>query len=158
GGDSPTDAVDSVPHTPRPSAVRTNGMHGNGSSTGRHGSRTLTIAPAVSQEAAATPPGILHLRGSASGSGASESSSGNVQPPRVQWAEDTVDNEGLGRKKSKVCCIFRKQRAFGESDSDESDSCCSDGDSDTPNAYEYVPAAAKKKKKGGKCESHGHTH
>jgi len=32
-----------------------------------------------------------------------------------------VDNEGLGRKSSKRCCIFRKQRAFGES-STESDS------------------------------------
>ena len=39
---------------------------------------------------------------------------------RIQWAEDVVDNEGLGRKKSKVCCIFHKNREVGES-SDESD-------------------------------------
>jgi protein phosphatase 1 regulatory subunit 11 len=31
------------------------------------------------------------------------------------------DNEGLGRKSSKRCCIFHKPRAFGESSSDSSD-------------------------------------
>lgn len=25
---------------------------------------------------------------------------------RVTWAEGTVDNEHLGKKKSKICCIF----------------------------------------------------
>jgi len=39
----------------------------------------------------------------------------------VQWTEDVVDNEGAGRKKSKICCIYHKPRAFDES-SDESDS------------------------------------
>jgi hypothetical protein len=32
-----------------------------------------------------------------------------------------VDNEGMGRKSSKRCCIFPKQRAFGESSIDSSD-------------------------------------
>lgn len=35
-----------------------------------------------------------------------------------------ADNEGMGRKSSKRCCIFHKQRAFGESSTD------SDYDSD----------------------------
>ena len=35
--------------------------------------------------------------------------------------EDVLDNEGLGRKSSKRCCIFHKQRAFGESSTDSSD-------------------------------------
>lgn len=39
----------------------------------------------------------------------------------IKWAEDTVDNEFLNRKKSKICCIFHKKRAFGESSSSESD-------------------------------------
>ena len=39
---------------------------------------------------------------------------------RVQWEEDTVDNEGLGRKSSKICCVFHPKREFGESE-DESD-------------------------------------
>jgi protein phosphatase 1 regulatory subunit 11 len=42
--------------------------------------------------------------------------------PGVKWSEDTVNNEGMGRKSSKRCCIFHKSRMFGESDSDESDS------------------------------------
>ena len=49
-------------------------------------------------------------------------------PPRrkkgVRWAAGTVDNEHLGRKSSKKCCVYHKPRAFGESDSDDSDSEC----------------------------------
>tara|TARA_A100001035_G_scaffold266110_1_gene248854 strand:- start:291 stop:623 length:333 start_codon:yes stop_codon:yes gene_type:complete len=41
--------------------------------------------------------------------------------PGITWSEDTVDNEGLGRKSSKRCCIFHKVKKFAESDSDESD-------------------------------------
>ena len=43
-------------------------------------------------------------------------------PPRVTWQEGTVDNEHLGRKSSKRCCIYHKPRKFGESSSDESES------------------------------------
>lgn len=25
---------------------------------------------------------------------------------KVTWTEDTVDNEHMGKKKSKICCIF----------------------------------------------------
>mmetsp|Transcript_49300 Transcript_49300/g.97507 ORF Transcript_49300/g.97507 Transcript_49300/m.97507 type:complete len:97 (+) Transcript_49300:91-381(+) len=42
--------------------------------------------------------------------------------PKIKWTEDTVDNEHLGRRSSKRCCIFHKVKKFGESDSDESDS------------------------------------
>lgn len=42
-------------------------------------------------------------------------------PPSVRWDESIVDNEGLGRKSSKRCCIFHKQRDFGESSTDSSD-------------------------------------
>ncbi|CAI9738857.1 Hypothetical predicted protein [Octopus vulgaris] len=46
---------------------------------------------------------------------------------KVKWTNDTVDNEGLNRKKSKCCCIYEKPRNFGESsseeDNDECDSC-----------------------------------
>lgn len=41
--------------------------------------------------------------------------------PNVTWDENVIDNEGLGRKSSKRCCIFHKQRAFGESSTDSSD-------------------------------------
>ena len=46
---------------------------------------------------------------------------------KLKWSEDTVDNENLGRKKSKKCCIFHKKKRFDES-SDESDSSDSDDD------------------------------
>jgi len=32
-----------------------------------------------------------------------------------------VDNEGAGRKKSKICCIYHKPRAFDESSDESSD-------------------------------------
>ncbi len=40
----------------------------------------------------------------------------------VQWAPDTVDNEHMGKRKSKKCCIFKKKREFGESSSESDDS------------------------------------
>lgn len=40
---------------------------------------------------------------------------------KVEWTSETVDNENLGRKKSKCCCVYRKPRAFGESSSEDSD-------------------------------------
>ena len=49
--------------------------------------------------------------------------------PTITWTEDTVDNEHLGRKNSKRCCIFHKVKKFDESDSDETDS----GDDDRDN-------------------------
>ncbi|CAM9265402.1 unnamed protein product [Discosporangium mesarthrocarpum] len=42
--------------------------------------------------------------------------------PRVTWGADVVNNENMGKKSSKRCCIFHKRREFGESSSDESDS------------------------------------
>jgi len=43
---------------------------------------------------------------------------------KIQWTEDTVDNEGLGKKKSKICCQYKKPRAhLDESSDDESDDC-----------------------------------
>ena len=84
-------------------------------------------------------PRTLRLRGRHNANGRS-----------VQWADDVVDNEGLGRKSSKgtflfllhilctvlkyccalVCCIYHKPKAVGES-SDESSSSSSDSDSDS---------------------------
>jgi len=43
---------------------------------------------------------------------------------KIQWTEDTVDNEGLGKKKSKCCCQFRKARTeLEESSSEEEEGC-----------------------------------
>ncbi|OAQ72928.1 protein phosphatase inhibitor domain-containing protein [Pochonia chlamydosporia 170] len=61
-------------------------------------------------------PRILRLRGGHNATGRS-----------VQWAEDVVDNEGLGRK---MCCIYHKPKGVDES-SDESSSSSSDSDTDS---------------------------
>lgn len=42
---------------------------------------------------------------------------------KVQWTAKTVDNEHMGRKKSKCCCIYVKPLKFGESSSEEEDEC-----------------------------------
>ncbi len=50
----------------------------------------------------------------------------SVQRRRVSWATETVDNEGMGRKKSKCCCIYQKPRNWDESseeDENEDDDC-----------------------------------
>ncbi|WVW84061.1 hypothetical protein I302_106089 [Kwoniella bestiolae CBS 10118] len=61
------------------------------------------------------PAGVLKLRG------------GPLKKQRVVWSDETVDNEGMGKKKSKICCIYHKPKAFDES-SDESS--CSSSDED----------------------------
>ncbi|KAG8448504.1 hypothetical protein GDO86_015554 [Hymenochirus boettgeri] len=45
---------------------------------------------------------------------------------KVEWTCDTVDNENLGRRSSKCCCIYEKPRQFGESstESEDEDECC----------------------------------
>lgn len=104
-----------------------------------HGSRTLTVTsdptqPEASSSSSNPDPapsieGTVRVRGT------------GLPGQRVQWTEETVDNEGLGRKKSKskfrslslagfrlikryditVCCIYHKPKEFDES-SDESSS------------------------------------
>ncbi|KAI5119650.1 hypothetical protein M0805_009011 [Coniferiporia weirii] len=63
--------------------------------------------------------GVLRLRGAPRST------------PRVAWTDDVVDNEGLDKKKSKICCIYHKPRRFDESSSESSDSSGSDVDSDS---------------------------
>ncbi|RIA92527.1 phosphatase inhibitor-domain-containing protein [Glomus cerebriforme] len=109
-----------------------------------YGSRTLTIhpeelveetAPVSSGEGDSSkqPVGTLKLRG---GGG----QSGNR---KVKWDDAVVDNEGLGRKKSKICCIYHKPRIFGESSDDGSSSSSSsisdsdDSDHDHKNGHNH---------------------
>ena len=39
----------------------------------------------------------------------------------MSFTEETVDNENMDKKKSKCCCIFEKQKLFGESSSEDED-------------------------------------
>ncbi|KAI0058758.1 hypothetical protein BV25DRAFT_1772106, partial [Artomyces pyxidatus] len=81
------------------------------------GSRTMVITEpqppnfaSSGQSGAPAPIGTLKLRGARRSS------------QRVKWVEDTVDNEGMGKKKTKICCIYHKPKRFDESsDEDSSD-------------------------------------
>ncbi|EEH46225.1 uncharacterized protein PADG_02375 [Paracoccidioides brasiliensis Pb18] len=76
--------------------------------------------------------GRLTLRAAADTGVQAETEVGEASRRRIRWAEDVVDNEGLGRKSSKVCCIFHKTRPVGESSSESSsDSSSDDSDSDS---------------------------
>ena len=77
----------------------------------REGSRTVLVVQNAAEQrdasaltsldgALAPPAGTLRLRG------------GPRDGPRVAWDEAVVDNEGLGRKKSKsTLCMCSKQKA-----------------------------------------------
>ncbi|KAF8604721.1 hypothetical protein BDV93DRAFT_555564 [Ceratobasidium sp. AG-I] len=92
------------------------------------GSRTITVrdsqpVPENNPDSQPDSNGILRLRG------------GPRSRPRVMWDADVIDNEGCGKKKSKICCIYHKPKAFDESSdesSDESDASCGSNDSRKP--------------------------
>uniref|UniRef100_A0A0K0D200 E3 ubiquitin-protein ligase PPP1R11 n=1 Tax=Angiostrongylus cantonensis TaxID=6313 RepID=A0A0K0D200_ANGCA len=42
--------------------------------------------------------------------------------PHVNWTTDTVDNENMGKKKSKCCCIYKKKKTCDDSEC-ETGSC-----------------------------------
>ncbi|KAF2863967.1 hypothetical protein K470DRAFT_209277 [Piedraia hortae CBS 480.64] len=49
----------------------------------------------------------------------------NAEPddtPHVRWDDSVVDNEGMGKKSSKVCCIYHKPHEPGDSESETSSS------------------------------------
>ncbi|KAK7682492.1 hypothetical protein QCA50_014292 [Cerrena zonata] len=86
------------------------------------GSRTITLRDSQPNEEddgsrSGEEVGRLHLRGARRRTG-----------PRVVWSEDVVDNEGMGKKSSKICCIYHKPKRFDESsssdNSSDSDSSC----------------------------------
>jgi protein phosphatase 1 regulatory subunit 11 len=66
---------------------------------------------------------VLQLRLSLSSSGSDESEQSSTKSIRkgVRWDSEAVDNEGLGKKSSKKCCIFHKQRKFDDPYEDEKD-------------------------------------
>ncbi|KAI0351764.1 hypothetical protein OH77DRAFT_1364511, partial [Trametes cingulata] len=117
--------------------MSTRQMRRPGTSAPSDGSRTITIQDNQPREedshseAESSAVGTLRLRGAPR----------NRQ--RVVWREDVVDNEGAGKKKSKICCIYHRPKRFDESSSDESsddsDSSC---DSRTPR----------------RCRGHDHDH
>ncbi|KAF6830866.1 type 1 phosphatases regulator ypi1 [Colletotrichum musicola] len=83
----------------------------------------------------------------------------------VRWAEDVVDNEGLGRKSSKVCCIYHRPKGVDESSDESSSDSSSDSDSDSDDGTgrRRIPSGDHKgkgkKRKDHDCDDHdGHGH
>jgi len=119
-----------------------------------HGSATQTITPedTASSRSVSPDPLVLRLRG-AHDTTSTEPSTRR----RIQWAEDVVDNEGLGRKSSKVCCIYHKTRQFGESSSEEdSSSDDSGGGSDSPDDGGARLSGGQAGKRQGRGHEHRH--
>ncbi|TNV75143.1 hypothetical protein FGO68_gene4678 [Halteria grandinella] len=78
-----------------------------------------------------------------------------VKPKKggIKWTEDTIDNEHMNKKKSKICCQYNKPSEHG---------CCSDSDSsddehDERNTYDRPPKHMRKAEKQQK-QSEGHEH
>ncbi|PIA12926.1 hypothetical protein COEREDRAFT_83807 [Coemansia reversa NRRL 1564] len=107
-------------------------------SVASHGSHTVVVQTTPLPP---VPAGILHLRGDGSRLHSDTASrTGTQGSGHVRWEEGVVDNEGQGRKSSKVCCIYHRERTVGESDTESScSSSDSSNDSDSPNEYERVP-------------------
>ncbi|KAL5363044.1 phosphatase inhibitor-domain-containing protein [Aspergillus floccosus] len=89
-----------------------------------------------------------------------DADSGAGPSRRIRWSEDVVDNEGMGKKSSKVCCIYHKPRPIGESSSEESsDSSSSDSDSDSDSCGGNRPqkdTSAQPASRGRSTCSHDH--
>ncbi|GAA5833142.1 hypothetical protein JCM3766R1_001414 [Sporobolomyces carnicolor] len=117
-----------------------------------HGSRTLTVTndptqPDASSSSSAPDPapsiqGTVRVRGT------------GLPSQRVQWTEETVDNEGLGRKKSKICCIYHKPKEFDES----SDESSSGDDSDSSNGSADSRQARPQRSSRRRHRHHHHDH
>ncbi|KAI7266342.1 hypothetical protein KC345_g8214 [Hortaea werneckii] len=71
--------------------------------------------------------------------------------PHVRWAEDVVDNEGMGKKSSKVCCIYHKPHDGAESSSGE-DTSSSSSSSDSENSE---PDLSRAQRAGGNGKGKG---
>lgn len=57
-----------------------------------------------------------------------------------------VDNEHLNRKKSKICCLFKKQKHPDDFSSSSEDDEEKDRDPNVPNQYEIQPKSKPKPK------------
>ncbi|XP_064615924.1 E3 ubiquitin-protein ligase PPP1R11-like isoform X2 [Liolophura sinensis] len=68
----------------------------------------ITVTETVQESASTSPRLVLKLKKP-------------KNDKKVQWSNDTVDNEHMNKKKSKCCCIYEKPKLFGESSSEDED-------------------------------------
>jgi protein phosphatase 1 regulatory subunit 11 len=121
---------------------------------------TVQVQPVLRLSA---PSGTLRLRAEP------------AEARHIQWADDVVDNEGMGKKSSKgmpalpcsscailstiVCCIYHKPRAAGESSDESSSDSSSDSDSDSePDNSRAQPASGRRGGQPRGRRPHGHDH
>jgi len=110
--------------------------------TGTSGSQTVLQVEGSSGREGAASPAVLKLK--------------LKKPPpsrRVQWTEDTVDNEHMNKKKSKCCCVYKKPLKFGESESEDSDSDCEHCSHHTPKDFVAARDDEGKRRDDGTSES-----
>ncbi|KAL8437380.1 hypothetical protein ACSSS7_000975 [Eimeria intestinalis] len=82
---------------------------------------------ATSTRTETVTPAVIHILPAAEASESAANSAVESEPlKQVSWEEGTLDNENMGKKSSKVCCIYHKPRAFAESSSESSSSNSSD--------------------------------
>uniref|UniRef100_A0A1I8A9J6 E3 ubiquitin-protein ligase PPP1R11 n=1 Tax=Steinernema glaseri TaxID=37863 RepID=A0A1I8A9J6_9BILA len=86
---------------------------GESTSQAVHDGGSLTVTVLETAEEQPQAPLVLRLRGTTP----------VEERPRVRWADDTVDNEGMGKAKSKCCCIYKKPKKWDESSSDDDSDC-----------------------------------
>ncbi|CCU83121.1 unnamed protein product [Blumeria hordei] len=107
------------------STSRALGQSSGGRTTYQRDSRRVatssqTVALSASTELSDTEPiPVLRLRGASLENSTATSRS-------IRWDESVVNNEGMGKKSSKVCCIYHAPRQFGESSEESSSSSDSD--------------------------------
>jgi len=109
------------------------------------GSMTVTNAEAGPSSTLGTTHATLRLRAEAADT---------EQGRHIQWAEDVVDNEGMGKKSSKVCCIYHKPRKAGESSSEDESSSSSSDESDSEPDLSRAQRAAPRRR----LHRHEHSH
>ena len=69
---------------------------------------------------------------------------------RIRWDESVIDNEGMGKKSSKVCCIYHAPHEPGDSESDSDSSSSDDSDGGEPDLSRAQRAGGAKARKGRK--------
>jgi protein phosphatase 1 regulatory subunit 11 len=82
------------------------------------GSSSATVSVTVQRQTTPPPTIVLHLR---LPEPPQPTDAPQREPLSVTWDSGVVNNEGMGKRKSKKCCIFHKQRPFDESDSESDD-------------------------------------
>ena len=134
---SPRRSTDSL--HPLPQARVRRSHPSSGTATPTTGSATQTLTSTSPRSSTSPDPLVLRLRGQHNARRHvntqeentevdGEATEGSTKRRRgIKWADDVVDNEGLGRKSSKVCCIYHRPKGVNESSS-EDDSSSDDSD------------------------------